>query len=603
MQTVPRFESTALVTDDPVLAARVSSLFTRSGRYLPIIDGPRMSRPDNANEVARRLNAVWRAGCERLFLAGMEPQGAAAMKRRWDRAMELADYDELRSQLKGHVRLPREQLLWGAENLGVGVYQARLQRKELVIAPGCDSPSALVRAGKHLLVACEAGDPLAEVTASNLAFSYGASYLVFEQMPQQEHQAWGEELYALGEGGDVTTQFAEVAARARARFDGHYLSRFKAVLFVTGGFPWGIAFPEVPTTHMYQYPDFGRSVVAGLWASQSPARGARNALLIEPALVQGGEIDAIAKVLNKNRTLTRVLPHRSATISRVQHMMDFLPQDVIVISSHAGDAPGSRVTYQYEDDDGRQRTLIVDQAQSISYDRVEEKFPVTEFTKFVSLDGVSWDDDVAKSALPVGTAITTWSRLDMLDRAKHVVAEEAISRVASSMAMMLHDGPWLFISHGFHPAGAPLVLSNCCWSWHEIGLRMMFAGARGYVGALYPVTEIEAQEVGRAIFAGKSGEPTFRALWRAQREVYGNSPRRPYAVLGLPSVYVPVNSVNSPAYLHEVYQKEIAHWSAAVERHAGEELKGNARRIANFLTEDFVLFKRAISGLRTAGRH
>lgn len=404
MHAVPPFESTALVADDAVLAARVSSLFTRPGRYLPVIDGPRMDRPDSSNEVSRRLDAVRRVGAKRLFLVGLDPRGVAAMKRRLAAGVDVAGYDQLRSQLKGYVKLPREQFQWGTDNLGVGVYQARLERKELVIDPSCASTSALVVAGTHLLVACEAGDPLAEVTASNLAFAYGASYLVFESLPKQEHQAWVEELYAMGEGGDVTARLADVAARARACFDGHDLAGFKAILFVTDGFPWGVAFPEVPTTHMYRYPDFGRSVVTGLWASQSPARGARNALLIEPALVQGGEIDAIVKVLNKNGTLTRVLPHRAATISRVQHMMDFLPQDVIVISSHAGDAKGSRVTYQYEDDDGRQRTLVVDQTHSIGYERREDKFPVTEFTKFVSLDGVNWDDDAGKAALPVGTA-------------------------------------------------------------------------------------------------------------------------------------------------------------------------------------------------------
>lgn len=596
MQTIPRFESTALVTDDPVLAARMSSVFVRPGRYLPIIDGPRMSRPDSGNEVTRRLDALSRTECDLLLVGGVEERGAAAMKHGWDGNMEIASYDEFRSKLKGRVRLPNEQLLWGTENLGNGVYQARLQRKELVVAPGCDSPNALVGAGMHLLVACEAGNPLVEVTASNLAFAYGASYLVFEQMPQREHRAWLEDLYALGDGGDVTAQFAEIAARARRWFEAHDLERFMAILFVTSGFPWGIAFPEVPTTHMYQDPDFGRSVIAGLWASVSPARGARNALLVEPALVQGGEIDAIAKALNQNRTLTRVLSRRAATISRVQYVMDFLPQDVIVISSHAGDAQGSRSTYQYKDDDGRERTLVVDQTYSIGYDREEDEIPVMEFTRFVSLDGVSWDDEAAKSALPVGTAIVAWSKLDMLERAHHVVAEEHISRVASSMAMMLHDGQWLFTSHGFHPAAAPLVLSNCCWSWHEIGSRMMFAGARCYIGTLFPVTDIEAQEVGRALFNGKPGEATFKALWRAQRAVYGKSPRRPYAMLGLPSVYVPVNPINSLAYLRDSYQKGIAYWSAAAERYAEAELKDNARRVTNFLMEDFELFNRAIFG-------
>jgi hypothetical protein len=71
--------------------------------------------------------------------------------------------------------------------------------------------------------------------------------------------------------------------------------------------------------------------------------------------------------------------------------------------------------------------------------------------------------------------------------------------------------------------------------------------------------------------------------------------------VGLPSVYLPVNPVNSPAYPHEAYQKEIAHWSAAAERYAEEKLKGISRHAANFLAKDFALFKRVISGRHAAG--
>ena len=78
-------------------------------------------------------------------------------------------------------------------------------------------------------------------------------------------------------------------------------------------------------------------------------------------------------------------------------------------------------------------------------------------------------------------------------------------------------------------------------------------GARGYVGALFPVTDAEALEVGKALFAGKLGDSTFKALWRAQKDVYGSSSRRPYAMLGLPSVHVPVNWVDSPTYLQDSY--------------------------------------------------
>jgi hypothetical protein len=590
---VPRFETTTLVTDDAVLAARVSSLFTRRGRYFSVMDGPRMTRSDQSHEVTRRLQAAQRSECDRLILAGLPAVATAALKRRWPKALELADVDEVRALLKGSVKLPKEQLRCGPENIGSALYAARLQRKELVIDAEGPSSAALVHAGTHLLVACEAHDALAQVAASNLAFAYGASFLTFPLLPKAEHSAWVEDIYALGDGGDVTGLSADIAARARAHFNDVDLSTYQAILFVTFEFPWGVAFPEVPTTHMYSYPEFGRNVVAGLWASQSASRGARNALLIEPKLVEGGEVAAIAKVLNKRGCLARVLTHRGATVSRVTGLLDLLPHDVVVISSHAGDAQGERVTYLFDDDEGRPRTLVVDETTSVAPDPVARKFQLTEFVRFASLDGVSWDDDEGKQALVVGSAILAWERLGV-DRRKHVVRREDIARVRMSMAMLLHDGPWLFFSHGFHHAAAPLVLSNCCWSWHEIGARMMVAGARGYVGALYPVTDGEAQALGEALFRAQPGEPTFTALWRAQREVYVGSTRRPYAMLGLPSVHVPVNVVDSVEFLNKTYVAEIAHWTGVARRASRPDVEARANREANFLVADLQIFRKVV---------
>jgi hypothetical protein len=372
-------------------------------------------------------------------------------------------------------------------------------------------------------------------------------------------------------------------------------------LFVTSGFPWGIGFPNVPTTHMYRYPDFGRCVVQGLWASGSSARGARNAVLIEPSLVHGGEVDAITQALQKKRTLTRVLHGPAATIARVQQLLDLVPHDVIVISSHAGDAKGERVTYKYLDDEGRERSLVVDHTHSFGYDSTQDKVAVTEFTRFVALDGVDWEDNVGKAALPVGSAIKSWVNLGMLERGKFIVHSQDIKRVASSMAIQLHDGPWLFVSHGFPPGSAPLVLNNCCWSWHDIGLRMMYAGARGYVGALFPVTEAEAQEVGRALFETRLNEPTFCGLWRAQASVYGNSRRRPYVMLGLPSVSLPTNTVDSTTYLNAAYLDGLTQWSEKARTYKEEELRENAQRASDFLAEDLQLFRKVMAKMNAKG--
>ncbi len=59
----PKFSrQVACVADDPRLAAVVSSLIGDQGEYVGVLPEPRMERPDKNSEVARRCNAVVKAG-------------------------------------------------------------------------------------------------------------------------------------------------------------------------------------------------------------------------------------------------------------------------------------------------------------------------------------------------------------------------------------------------------------------------------------------------------------------------------------------------------------------------------------------------------------
>lgn len=415
---------------------------------------------------------------------------------------------------------------------------------------------------------------------------------MFTELAESDRENWLEEIYALGEGGDLTGRFSGLAQRARAHLGQLDFSRFKTVLFVTAGFPWGIAVPEVTTTHMYRYPDFGRAVIEGMWASQKTDRSARTALLIDPQTVEGSEIPAINQALLKNGTLTRVVRGPAATQTRVQFLLDLLPHDVIVLSTHAGDAPGERITYEYPDADGRQRKLVVDRAVGIGYDASEDKFMVMEYHRFHSLDGVDWRDKEGKAALPVGTAINTWSAMGgPIDRKDHIVAQQRIPRVIGSMAMRLHDGIWLYASHGFAPESAPLFVNNSCWSWHELSQRTTFAGARGYLGSLFPITDAEAQEIGRALFDQYIGQDLPRALWLAQRDIYGSSARRPYVMVGLPFIAIRPNIKDAVSHMNRAYVAGIAHWTERASSSPHEEVRRNAQRFSSFLIEDLQEFR------------
>lgn len=593
MLTTPSFETSVLVSDDPLLAARVSALFARPGRYFPVLDGPRMSRDDADNESVRRRNAMVNTSARYVLMGGLTPSAINAMSPGWRNCTVSDQYEDHVRALRGVVKRPAQGLRWGTENLGIGIFQARLARKELQPDLSASPSLDIVEAGTHLLVACERGDPHAEVVASNLAFACGASLAVFSELSEDDRETWLEELYALGEGGNVTGRFGELAQRARVHLGQIPFANYKAVLFVTAGFPWGIALPEVATTHMYRYPDFGRAVIEGLWAAQTANRSSRTALLIDPQTVNGSEIGSINQALLKNGTLTRVVRGPAATKTRVQFLLDLMPHDIIVLSSHAGDAPGERITYEFPDLEGRVRRLVVDRAVGIGHDASsDDKFMVTEFHRFHSLDGVDWRDKAGKAALPVGSALEAWSAMDgPMDRHDSIVARQPIPRVIGSMAMQLHDGVWLYASHSFAPGAAPLFINNSCWSWHELSLRTTFAGARCYVGALFPITDAEAQEVGEAVFNRYIGQQLHRALWLAQRDIYGSSERRPYVMVGLPFVAIRPNTVDAVAFTNKAYLDGIAHWTARASRSPHEDARENAKRFSTFLCEDLQAFR------------
>ncbi len=592
MLSAPTFEHSVLVTDDPLLAAQISAAFVRPGRYLPIMDGPRMSRPDASNEVVRRRNAIIMTGARHVLLGGLPPSAVSEIRPGWENCTISDQYDDHAQTLRGCVKRSKGVLRWGEDNLGVGLYKARLTRQEF--QPDLDSSPSLdvVEAGTHLLVACERGDPLAEVTASNLAYACGASFAVFEELLKSDRENWLEEIYALGEGGDVTGRFDAITQKAQTHLEQLDFTKYKTVLFVTAGFPWGIAVPEVPTTHMYRYPDFGRSVIEGLWASQTAERSARNALLIDPQTVHGSEIPAIDKALLANGTLTRVVRGPAATQAHVQFLFELLPHDIIVLSSHAGDAPGEHITYEFLDTDKRLHRLVADRALGISYHAMDDMYQVTQFHRFHSLDGVDWRDKAGLDDLPVETAITTWETIfeeGNLD--DYIVASEPIPRVIGSMAIQLHDGIWLYSSHGFSPESAPIIINNSCWSWHELSQRMTFAGARAYLGSLFPITDAEAQEVGQRIFGKYLGQELHRALWHTQQDIYGSSARRPYVMVGLPFIVIRKNVINTVAYMEKAYIEGIAAWTARARNSPHKEIRDNARRFARFLCEDLETFR------------
>ena len=69
-------------------------------------------------------------------------------------------------------------------------------------------------------------------------------------------------------------------------------------------------------------------------------------------------------------------------------MIKLFPYDLLLIATHCGDPSGCRWTYEYEDTEGIQRTLVVDVAVGVGRTSDDDMLDVLQFTRFVSLDGI-----------------------------------------------------------------------------------------------------------------------------------------------------------------------------------------------------------------------
>lgn len=598
MSVVPAFESVAVIGDNARLIAEICSLFTRSNKYVPVLDAPRMTRDDWTNEVIRRRNAIVMAQSKRVVLADVSAEVAKHLTHRWpaDMFVTANSIGEAATTLRGWTKARTDSLHWGSCNLGVGLLLARRSKKVLDTSEAAVSPLITFVPGKsNLLIACEKGESLAEIAASNLAYATGAAFLIFPQLPKNEHDEWLDEVYALESGGDISGRFAEIRERARRWLPEFDFSKYRQVLFVTDDFPWGIATPECPTTHMFSYPDFGRSVVEGIWASSNPTRSARNALLVDPHQVAGSEIRTTAEALHKNGTMVRIQSGLRATVNQVQMLIETLPFDVIVLSTHAGDVSGDRVTYEYTDSEGLRRRFVIDEAVGFGYDPITDKVSVQQYERFHELDGVNWMDSTAKKNLYVGTAVLSWTKLgDLIERQKYKVASHPIQRVAGSMGLKMNDNVWIPMIHGLAPNAAPVIVNNACSSWHQLSQRFTYAGARAYVGTLFPVTDVEAQEVGAHLFVNHLGRALPEALWTSQNAVYQGVGRRPYAMVGLPFCSIRPNTTNPVPHLVKSYKDAIDEYERKKAKNSAEDVKENSERYMQFLVEDYQDFKRHI---------
>lgn len=565
--------------DDPRLMAQVSALLAKRNAYLPLVDGPRLTRPDAESEILRRNNAAARLQPRQVIFAGLPTSTCTLFAKHFGTRRTLR-IEHVREIQPADESGPRRNLplVWGSKNIGLGLLRAlraksQIDFHELAEAPGEHVPS---RSG-HLVV-CEDGNELAQVIAANYAFALDAGLCVIPSVPSTEAEELLERFYAVYEPSPHTPTALLEALRNQLRSMAGPLPVpvGGAVTFISKHIPWGFAFAEWPSTHLFSYPDLGVSIINGIAAEQGDAQGIRTAAIIDPGSVDSQEVTAALGRLVASGVFSTGVRGKRATVNRVVNLVESFPYDLLLISTHCGDASGWRWTYEFIDSEGLPRVLVTDIAIGVQFVPGREDVRVTQFERFVSLDGVDWNDPEKKARLYVGQAIRDWAAHAEAGTPLEPVSRVEIDRVRGSMALKMADNNYIALPEALAGGGgAPIIINNACGSWHRLASTFTFGNARAYIGTLFDVIDPVAQDVAKRLFGNYWNKPLSVALWRAQNDATEGSVKRPYVMVGCHFQTLRATTGQNLEYAVAELRSQILHWSRRLEEPSG--LSPNAR--------------------------
>lgn len=173
---------------------------------------------------------------------------------------------------------------------------------------------------------------------------------------------------------------------------------------------------------------------------------------MDPGAVDSREIQAAIERLTDQGVLSIGVRSRRATVHRVAQTIEHFPYDLLLISTHCGDASGWRWTYEFADSEGIARTRVTDIAIGVQIAPGQDELRVTQFERFVSLDGVDWNDPERQSKPYHGQAMRDFARRKEEGSFPEPTKKEDIPRVPGSMALKMADHNYIALPQGLASA-------------------------------------------------------------------------------------------------------------------------------------------------------
>jgi len=514
------------IVSNASIAKSLSQKFTSNKYYFAIMEEPWVSRIDAENEIVRRNNLLALFQHEYLILAGCE-----------EKTRDLF--------MKHFPRKYHRRVIVIEEDAGIDKFMGILKKylnKSTVDKQYIDLSELQHLATSEQIAIIEKSDSIGEVIAENFCIANGYKILKVEKVTKELADEVDELLrnWNLAENSLIRKESKDELFKIfRSRVGKLEEFEFKRVVFFTNGIPYGILPFRSPVAHFLLERDLGLQILRGYKRINEGNSSFALSMICDPGDIPNTESVGIKKKFKTNGINILDLSGANAQPYRFMHLIERYPFDFIMISSHAGELSGKRITSKVTSSKGIINDVVYDLYACFALQPGEDKVTVTELIIPISIDGILWTD---KKQLRDNDRARHFNfeefRKDLnYDKKEKIIKTEDRKGRKFSNALQLYKGSWIPALHAVGDIRYPIIFNNACSSWIEMANRFLFAGASVYIGTTKDINTIMAFDCGIKFieFALKQKSMLF-SLFRAQKTFVRELGYSPYLYWGHPDI-------------------------------------------------------------------
>ncbi|MBU4509649.1 MAG: hypothetical protein L6305_08525 [Actinomycetia bacterium] len=508
------------------IARALSERFTGSKYYFAIMEEPWVSRPDAENEITRRNNLLASFQHEYLILAGCG-----------EKTRELF--------MKHFPRKYHRRVIVIEEDAGIDKFMGILKKylnKSTVDKQYIDLSELQHLATSEQIAVIEKSDSIGEVIAENFCIANGYKILKVEKVTKELADEVDELLrnWNLAEDSLIRKESKDELFKIfRSRVGKLEEFEFRRVVFFTNGIPYGILPFRSPVAHFLLERDLGLQILRGYRRINEGNSSFALSMICDPGDIPDTESVRIKKKFKTNGIDILDLSGANAQAYRFMHLIERYPFDFIMISSHAGELSGKRITSKVTSSKGIINDVVYDLYACFALEPGEDTVTVTELIIPVSIDGILWTDkkQLRENDRARHFNFEEFRKNINYDKKEKIIKIEDRKGVKFSSALQLYKGSWIPALHTVGDIRYPIIFNNACSSWIEMANRFLFAGASVYIGTTKDINTIMAFDCGIKFieFALKQKSMLF-SLFRAQNTFVMELGYSPYLYWGHPDI-------------------------------------------------------------------